>query len=290
MSADPSTATPETTPLIADLARCLDCAGPLDGRGGCLGCGRPHPIESGILHAIGPLTGTNRIAADFYDGPGWTRFRPYEQLFLWSQGNLRGRRGARRQVLRHLDRLGPGPARVLEVGIGDGENLPLMPPAWEVFGVDIARTRLAACRDRFPAMADRLAWAEGEALPFADASFDAAYSIGGFNYFRDHAAALAEIRRVARPGGPVVVADERPDLYRFSIAYQLGMPGLLRRSLEWTGLDPAFVALVLDHRADLPAIARHVLPEHRRIPIWNRLGYCLVDPAPNLDHATGAPS
>ena len=59
-------------------------------------------------------------------------------------------------------------------------------------------------------MAGRLAWAEAEQLPFPDATFDACYSIGGFTYYNDHAAALGEMRRVTRAGGPVVVADENP--------------------------------------------------------------------------------
>ncbi len=266
---------------IGRLACCLGCGSGLAGHPTCPTCGRPHPVVGGILEAIGPLEGTNRVASAFYDGSGWRRFRPYEQMFLWFQGNLRGRRAARRQILRHLDRLGPGPVRVLEVGIGDGDNLPLLPAGWEVFGVDIARTQLAACVRRFPKMAGTLGWAEGEALPFAAGTFDAVYSIGGFNYFRDHAAALAEMRRVARPGAPVVVADERPDLYRFSIFYQVGLPDALRWSLVGLGLDPEFVAMVLSHRTDIDAIARSALPDHRRFPIWNRLGYCLVDPAPD---------
>ena len=95
-------------------------------------------------------------------------------------------------------------------GIGSGENLAFLPPDWTVHGVDIARTQLEACLRRHPAMAGRLAWAEAENLPFADATFDACWSVGGFNYFSDHEAALREMRRVTRPGGPVVVADEVP--------------------------------------------------------------------------------
>ena len=79
---------------------------------------------------------------------------------------------------------------MLEVGIGDGENLGFLPRSWTVYGVDIARTQLVACRDRFPRMSGRLAWAEAERLPFPDATFDACYSIGGFTYYNDHAAAL----------------------------------------------------------------------------------------------------
>ena len=101
---------------------------------------------------------------------------------------------------------------MLEVGIGSGENWRFLPPEWTVYGVDIARTQLDACRAGIPETAGRLAWAEAENLPFDDATFDACWSVGGFNYFSDHEAALHEMRRVTRPGGPVVVADELPGL------------------------------------------------------------------------------
>jgi SAM-dependent methyltransferase len=259
----------------AALARCLSCAAALGGRGACPACGRDYPESGGILEAIGPLTGSNRVAAAFYDGPGWARFRPWERLFLRFQG---GPARARRQILRHLPRRSN--ARVLEVGIGDGENLPLLPTGWSAFGVDIARNRLVACRDRFPRMAGRLARAEAEALPFADATFDAVFSVGGFNYFRDPAAALREMRRVARLGAPVVVADERPDLRRFAPGYQLGIEALDAWCLRRMGLDPEFVAMALGLRLDVDALAAREWPGHRRYPIWSRLGYCLVDPAP----------
>ncbi len=168
-------------------------------------------------------------------------------------------------------------ARVLEIGIGDGENVPLLPPAWEFFGVDIARSRLSACRDRFPATSGRLVWAEGECLPFEDGSFDAVFTIGGINYFRDPASALCEMRRVGRPGGIVIAADEIPDLYRFGLGHLLGLESFDRWWLGLTGLDPDFVAMVLDTPPAVEQAARHVWPRHRRVPIWNRLGYCLVD-------------
>jgi SAM-dependent methyltransferase len=237
-------------------------------------CGRSYPVVEGIVHAIGPLSGTNRIAAQFYDGPCWPRFRPWEQLFLWCNGP--GPTRARRQVLRHLPRVDR--ARVLEVGIGNGDNLPLLPTGWEVHGVDIARSLLAACRDRFPRLTGRLVWAEGEALPYADATFDAVYSVGGFNYFRDPVAAIREMRRVARPGATVVVADEEPDLIRFSPGRALGLDMIDRWGLRAMGLDPEFIAMVQNHQIDVASIARAAWTEYRRFPIWNRLGYCLVGP------------
>ena len=100
-----------------------------------------------------------------------------------------------------------------------------LPRTWTVYGVDIARTQLVACRDRYPRMNGRLAWAEAECLPFPDGTFDACYSIGGFTYYEDHAAALREMRRVTRAGGPVVVADEIPGMHRAGIGHLIGTAG-----------------------------------------------------------------
>jgi SAM-dependent methyltransferase len=237
-------------------------------------CGRPYPEVDGIIHAIGPLRGTNRIAARFYDGPCWPRFKPWEQLFLWFQGP--GPARARQQVLRHLEIPRWAPARVLEVGIGAGANLPLLPRGWTVYGVDIARSQLALCRETVPAMAGRLAWAEAEDLPFADATFDAVYSVGGFNYFRDPVRALGEMRRVARLGAPLVVADEDADLIRFAPGRALGLDLLDRWALHAMGLDGEFITMVQNYQIDILAVARAAWPGHRRFRIWHRLGYCLT--------------
>src|SRR5262249_11476091 len=58
-------------PTAATLARCLDCATPLVGQPECPACGRAYRQADGILEAIGPLSGRNRVAAAVYYGPGW---------------------------------------------------------------------------------------------------------------------------------------------------------------------------------------------------------------------------
>lgn len=56
----------------------------------------------------------------------------------------------------------------------------------------------------------RTVWFAANALnlPFADNSFDAVLSIGGFNQFGDAPRAIAEMTRVTRRGGRIVIVDE----------------------------------------------------------------------------------
>ncbi len=260
-----------TTP---DLARCLACDRPLAGRSICPGCGAVVRIVDGVMEAIGPLEGRNAIVAAFYNGPGWTRFRPWEQAFLTLQGGV-GK--ARREILRHLALPGDDPVHVLEVGIGDGENLRVLGPRFVVHGVDLARARLDECLRKHPNQSRRLAWAEAERLPYADGGFDACYTIGGFNHFRDHEAALREMKRVVKPGSPVIVADELPDLHRCGLGHLIGRPAFDAWWLGLLGLDAAFVEMVLTLELDLPALFAKVWPGAVRKRIWHGLGYCYLD-------------
>jgi SAM-dependent methyltransferase len=270
-------------PSIGELARCLACQADLHGSDTCPACGRTYPTVGGFLEAIGSLEGRNRTVAAFYDGPGWPRFRKWERLFLAMQG---GARRARMSILRHVLAIERPAARVLEVGIGDGENLRLLPASWDVYGVDIARTQLLACTRRYLSMSGRLAWAEAEHLPFPDGTFDACYSIGGFTYYGDHASALEEMRRVTHAGGPVVVADETTGMHRAGIGHLIRLPAIDKVWLRQLGLDPGFIDMVLDFDVDLRAVTARVWPDSARLPIWGGLGYCLVGPAPSTASPT----
>jgi len=267
---------PVAAPSIQEVARCLSCGAPLEGEPRCPQCGRAYAVRDGILEAISPMSGRNRIVQAFYDGPGWSKFRRWEQGFLMLQGGVRK---ARMEILRHLLDGVRTPTRGLEVGIGSGENLAFMPADWTVYGVDIARTQLEAALQSHPRLTGRVAWAEAENLPFADATFDACWSIGGFNYFSDHETALRELRRVTRPGGTVVVADEVPNMHRFGLGHLIGVPSFDAWWLKKLGLDREFVAMVLEFDVDLDELTSRVWPRAARHRIWHRLGYCLVDPS-----------
>jgi len=265
---------PTSVSSIEELARCLSCATPLRGEPACPQCRRVYPVRDGILEAIGPLSGRNRIVAAFYDGPGWVKFKPWEQRFLMLQG---GARKARTEILRHLTGLGRSQFRCLEVGVGDGANLAFLPPEWSIFGVDISRAQLAECLHRHRQLSGRLARAEAENLPFPDATFDATLSVGGFTYYRDHEAALREMRRVTKPGGPVVVADEVPGLHRAGLGHLVRIPAFDAWWLHKLGLDREFVTMALTFDVNLKAMFSRVLPEATRHPIWHGLGYCICD-------------
>jgi SAM-dependent methyltransferase len=234
-------------------------------------CGRDYPVRDGLLIAQGELSGKNRIAAAFYNSERWPRFRPWEQLFLKTLGGLPG---ARMQILRHLRHLRRG--KLLEVGIGDGENVALLPTSLDIAGIDIAERPLSACRDRYPNRGLFLALAEGERIPFADDTFDAALSVGGFNFYSDPQGALKEMARVTRPGGQVVVADELPDLFEWGWGHLLGFPRLDDWLMRRFWLGPEFTDMVIGTRLDVSALARSALRQLEIHSIWRGLGYCIV--------------
>jgi SAM-dependent methyltransferase len=113
-------------------------------------------------------------------------------------------------LIRLAARLSPA-ARVLDVACGPGlVSLALAPHAAHVTGLDVTPAMLDQARDlqRQRGLAN-LAWELGraDALPYPDAAFDAVVTRWSFHHLLDPAAALAEMVRVCRSGGRVVVAD-----------------------------------------------------------------------------------
>ena len=93
---------------------------------------------------------------------------------------------------------------VVEIGFGSGLNVPFYPAAvTRVAAVEPADLswRLAAGRVQGARAPVQRAGLDGQSLPFADGSYDAALSTWTLCTIPDVAAALAELRRVLKPGG-----------------------------------------------------------------------------------------
>src|SRR5207302_3466744 len=156
----------------------------------------------------------------------------------------------RRAVLRALAlRAGE---RVLDIGSGPGylacEMAEAVGAGGMVQGIDASSSMLMIARRRSPgpgAAPVELAEGDATALPFPDASFDAAVSTQVYEYVADMPAALAEARRVLAPGGRLLVLDTDWD------------------SIVWRSSDDALMARVLhawDEHLAHPHLPR-VLPE-----------------------------
>jgi arsenite methyltransferase len=118
----------------------------------------------------------------------------------------------RRRALVH-EALGASPGdRVLDAGCGPGfyvaETLERVGPEGSVVGVDASEPMLALAAKRCEGH-DNVAFEQGDvtALPVADADFDRALSVQVLEYVADIPAALAELFRVLRPGGRVLIWD-----------------------------------------------------------------------------------
>lgn len=121
----------------------------------------------------------------------------FPRLLDWSMsGEITAR--YRRQVLADLR------GDVLEIGCGTGLNFPYYPPSLDrLVASDPNPGMLAIARQRLenlPFAVETVA-AGGETLPFANGEFDAVVSTWTLCSIPDSGAALAEIRRVLKPGG-----------------------------------------------------------------------------------------
>ena len=270
-----------------DLLRCVACGngtpepGPDPGAPlVCDQCGAAYPILDGVLVVNDHVLDNNKVAVDFYNSPLWPKFRFWEWMTFALNG---GERRSRDKVLRHLPQ-DPG-LKLLDVAVGDGVYLDWLPRDWSVVGIDVSTSQLAACRERLartPGRDVQLILGEAEDLPVRDHQFDAALSIGAFNYFNDPEKALREMIRAVKPGGTIVLSDELPNLTDRMLFRKIGLPKVdhwIVSKLMYLGDD--FTQMVERYRKlDIPEITQRILPGSTYREIWMKVGYVVVGQVP----------
>jgi demethylmenaquinone methyltransferase / 2-methoxy-6-polyprenyl-1,4-benzoquinol methylase len=133
-----------------------------------------------------------------------------------------------------LSWVGPG-SRALDVATGTGDLAVALRrragPTGEVVGSDFSERMLELARVKAPDI--RFEAGDAQALPYPDDEFDAATVGFGVRNFADLLRGLAELARVVRPGGRVVVLEittpRRPPLsWFFGLWFDRVVPGLGR--------------------------------------------------------------
>ncbi len=139
----------------------------------------------------------------------------------------------------------PSAARVLDVGCGAGNMLPVLAPLCrELVGLELSPVFVEACRQvvrRLELRNVRLLAASADHMPFPDAQFDALVAVDVLHHLFQLPACLAEMRRVLKPGGRLIVYEPNklnPMLALFSLLdrnewglLSLGTPAAYRRVL-----------------------------------------------------------
>jgi ubiquinone/menaquinone biosynthesis C-methylase UbiE len=110
----------------------------------------------------------------------------------------------------------PAGSRLLDVGCGPGEvlvRLATIAPAIETTGLDVDAAMIARARrkaERFGSGGPAFVVADVASMPFPDASFDVVVSSYAVHHWPDRDAGFAEVLRILKPGGKVIVWDVAP--------------------------------------------------------------------------------
>jgi demethylmenaquinone methyltransferase / 2-methoxy-6-polyprenyl-1,4-benzoquinol methylase len=179
-----------------------------------------------------------------------------------------------------VDAVGAGPGeRVLDLAAGTGTSTAAFAERGaEVVACDFSLGMLQVGRERRPEMA----FVAGDALrlPFADGSFDAVSISFGLRNVNDVDKALAELHRVTRPGGRLVVCEFSAPTWRpFRTVYVEYLMRALPAVARAVSSNPdAYVYLAESIRAwpDQPALAARLQQAGWSTVAWRNLSGGIV--------------
>jgi SAM-dependent methyltransferase len=157
--------------------------------------------------------------------------------------------------------------RLLEVGCGIGTDLARFAAGGaHVTGIDLSQTAIDLAGRNFAhlGLTGDLRVADGEALPFPDASFDVVYGHGVLQYAAAPERLVAEAHRVLRPGGQAIFM-----VYN-RLSWLNGLSKVMKVALEHEDAPVLRKYSIGEFRALLrPFAAVSLVPE--RFPVKSRL-------------------
>jgi ubiquinone/menaquinone biosynthesis C-methylase UbiE len=133
---------------------------------------------------------------------------------------------------------------VLEVAVGTGRNFSFYPDGIRLSGIELSSEMLAIARRRAAevGLQAELLQGDAQALVFPDASFDTVVCTFSLCSIPDDRKAVAEMKRVLRPGGQLILIDHVPSTTRLwrgiqwsleQVTIRVEGEHLLRRPLEF---------------------------------------------------------
>lgn len=114
---------------------------------------------------------------------------------------------------------------VLDVGCGTGFavlSIASQLDSGRACGIDISPGMIAAANAKIPRQLEgkvEFREASSASLPYGEATFDHVLCTNSFHHYPDPVLALAEMKRVLRPGGELVIFENAPDLSWYTWAW-----------------------------------------------------------------------
>jgi phosphatidylethanolamine/phosphatidyl-N-methylethanolamine N-methyltransferase len=162
-------------------------------------------------------------------------YRAWAPVYDYSFGVVAG--PGRRLAVSKLNSM---EGRILEIGVGTGLSLPRYKPSLEVTGIDLSQDMLEKASARIHRLGLKrvtLTVMDAGRLAFADECFDAAAAMYVMTVVPNPAAAMAEMRRILRPGGTAICVNHFSREHGLRAAAERGL-ARFSRQLGWHPVFP----------------------------------------------------
>ncbi len=186
---------------------------------------------------------------------------------MWSEGDyglIAKSYEASAEVFVHRMGIRPG-ERILDIACGTGQlAIPAARAGAEVTGIDLAEAwiRQARARAQTEGLSARFDVGDAEDLPYGPGAFDTVMSLIGVMFAPRPEVATAEMLRVCRPGGRIVLGNWTPDgfvakFFATAGKYTAPPPETVPSPLDWG--DTAIVSARLQDHVSSLVMNRQIL-------------------------------